>query len=94
MHSKESIFQHLQEILAELFEIEPSEVKAESRLYEDLDIDSIDAVDMVIKLKTLTGNKRLEPSDFKNVRTVQDVVEAVHELLSKDDAVEEESEQA
>ena len=85
MHSKETIFEHLQEILGELFEIEASEVKADARLYEDLDIDSIDAVDMVVKLKTLTGNKRLEPSDFKNVRTVQDVVDAVYDLLNRED---------
>ncbi len=84
MQTKESILEQLKEILADLFEVNPSEIHPDSRLYEDLDIDSIDAVDMIIKLKELTNKKRLEPSDFKNVRTVQDVVDAVYALLNND----------
>lgn len=83
MESKEAIFTHLQDILAELFEVDPSTIKPESRLYEDLDIDSIDAVDMIVKLKAYTNKKRLDPSDFKSVRTVQDVVDAVYALLNE-----------
>lgn len=82
MHTKESIYQYLENIIVELFEVEASEISLSSRLYEDLDIDSIDAVDMVVKLKTLTGKKRIEPADFKSVRTVEDVVEAVYALLN------------
>ncbi len=85
MQSKESIYKHLQEILSDLFEIETGDIKPESRLYDDLDIDSIDAIDMIVKLKTFTNKKRLEPSEFKDVRTVQDVVDAVYLLLLKDD---------
>ncbi len=85
MQSKESIYKHLQEILADLFELEPDNIKPESRLYDDLDIDSIDAIDMVVKLKTFTNKKRLEPSEFKDVRTVQDVVDAVYLLLLNED---------
>ena len=48
----------------------------ESRLYEDLDIDSIDAVDLIVKMRQATG-KRLEPEMFKTVRTVEDVVNAL-----------------
>jgi acyl carrier protein len=51
-------------------------------LYSDLDIDSIDAVDLAVKLTQLTG-KRLEPQVFKSVRTVQDVVDALTGLLRK-----------
>ncbi len=83
MESKETIYEHLQKILSELFEVDTSEIKPESRLYEDLDIDSIDAVDMIVKLKAYTNKKRLEPSDFKSVRTVQDVVDAVYVLLNE-----------
>ena len=49
-------------------------------MYTDLDIDSIDAVDLVVKLNQLTG-KRLQPDVFKSVRTVQDVVAALAALL-------------
>ena len=69
--------------MEELFEIEPQQVSRESRLYEDLDIDSIDAVDLVIELKKITG-KKMQADDFKSVRTVQDVVDAVSRLLLND----------
>jgi len=88
MQSKQAIFEYLQNVVAELFEIDASEVQLESRLYEDLDIDSIDAVDMVVSLKKITGKKRLEPSDFKSVRTVQDVVDAVYDLLNGEELPE------
>jgi acyl carrier protein len=48
----------------------------DANLYTDLDIDSIDAVDIAVKLKQLTG-KRLQPEIFKSVRTVRDVVNAL-----------------
>ena len=53
----------------------------QAKLGEDLDIDSIDAVDLIVQLKPLVG-KRLEPEAFKSVRTVADVVDALHKLLS------------
>ena len=84
MQTKEEIYQKLSDILQELFEVESEDVSPEANLYEDLDIDSIDAVDMIVKLKELTG-KKLQPSDFKQVRTVQDVVDAVFNLLQESD---------
>lgn len=81
MWTKESIYTSLRSILTELFEVEDAEIVPEALLYENLDIDSIDAVDMIMKLKQLTG-KRIEPSEFKSVRTVQDVVDAIYELMN------------
>jgi acyl carrier protein len=83
MHTKESIFEYLKEVIVELSEVDAEVITAESRLYEDLDIDSIDAVDMIVKLKKLT-TKRIEPAAFKSVRTVQDVVDAVYLLTSSE----------
>ena len=71
----------LQQLFEELFEIEPEKVTPQARLYEDLDIDSIDAVDLVVRLKEITG-KAVEPEQFKSVRTVQDIVDAVDEMIS------------
>lgn len=65
-----------------LFETDPEMITPTANLYEDLDIDSIDAVDLTVKLKEFTG-RRIQPSDFKQVRTVQDVVDAVYDLLNR-----------
>ncbi|WP_017429811.1 acyl carrier protein [Vreelandella jeotgali] len=78
--SRDDILEQVRRILVELFEIDADEVHLDARLYEDLDIDSIDAVDMVVELKRFTG-RRVNPEDFKAVRTLDDVVTAVERLL-------------
>lgn len=80
MTEQETIFQEVTELLHKLFEIDPQDITPESRLYEDLELDSIDAVDMVVHLQKKTG-KKIKPEEFKSVRTVQDVVDAVSRLL-------------
>lgn len=82
MYTKEKIYDFLKETLVSLFEIDPDDITPQANLYENLDIDSIDAVDLMVKLKEFTG-RRIQPADFKQVRTVQDVVDAVYELLNR-----------
>jgi acyl carrier protein len=80
--TKEDIYPMLIDMLHEMFELDKSKITLDANLYSDLDIDSIDAVDLAVKLKELTG-KRLQPEVFKNVRTVQDVVNALAALQGK-----------
>ena len=77
--SKAEIQAWLAQTLQDLFELDPARIVPEANL-ADLDIDSIDAVDVVVKFKELTG-KRVQPEVFKSVRTVQDVVNALHALM-------------
>lgn len=79
--TKEEIFERIRSILKDAFDIAPERVTPASRLYDDLDIDSIDAVDLIVQLKPLVG-KRLQPETFKSVRTVQDIVDALHGLVN------------
>jgi acyl carrier protein len=75
------IFEHLKAVLTSTFEIEPARITAEANLFTDLDLDSIDAVDLAIKLQELTG-KRVKPQEFKSIRTVADVVATIRQLLA------------
>ena len=68
--------------LVSLFEIDPEQIKPESRLYEDLDLDSIDAVDMIVYLQKKTG-KKIKPELFKSVCTVQDVTDVLVQLFNE-----------
>ncbi|GHD69000.1 acyl carrier protein [Jeongeupia chitinilytica] len=77
---KQDIYDWIAGTLEETFEIAPERISLDARLYDDLDIDSIDAVDLIVKLQKHTG-KRMQPDAFKSVRTVGDVVDAVHALL-------------
>ena len=83
--TKDQLFLKCVEILHETFDIPEAKIKPESRLYEELDIDSIDAVDLIVRMKPMVG-KRLQPEAFKAVRTVQDVVDALHMLIHSDAA--------
>ena len=75
------ILARLRELLADTFDIDPTRVTPEADLYRDLDLDSIDAVDLAIKLQEMTG-KRIKPDEFRSVRTVGDVILAVDRLLA------------
>ena len=66
--------------LVNLFEIEPDRIKPETNLYKDLKIDGIGAIDHI---KRETGRK-LQAEDFCNVRTVEDVVQAVLKVQTQD----------
>ena len=79
---KEDIYPWVVDVLHEMFDLERAKITLDANLYADLDIDSIDAVDLAVKLKELTG-KRLQPEVFKRVRTVQDVVNALAGLLEQ-----------
>lgn len=71
----------LQTILQEMFEIEPVEVEPEALLNDDLDIDSIDAVDLIAKLSEITGVD-VEPEQFKSVATIGDVMAILDAIKS------------
>lgn len=79
--TRQEIYATLQAILTDTFELAPETVTAEANLYDDLGLDSIDAVDLAIKLQQLTG-KRVNAESFKSVRTVDDVVNTVHQMLA------------
>ncbi len=78
--TKDEIFPQLRTILAEMFELDEADIKPDSQLYDDLDIDSIDAVDLIVRLKKETG-KKIDPEIYKQIRSVQDIVDALADLM-------------
>lgn len=84
MATREELYRKLSEYLVDLFEIEPDKITPEAKLFEELDLDSIDAVDLVVKLQEFTG-RRVKPEVFKAVRTVGDVVDCLETLLATND---------
>ena len=76
------IFEKLKSHLTEMFDVPADKVTRDARLYEDLDLDSIDAVDLMVKLQEITARK-LKPEEFKTVRTVGDVLDRVNAILAE-----------
>ncbi|MDO8288819.1 MAG: acyl carrier protein [Parvibaculum sp.] len=80
--TRDDIEAKLREFLIELFEVSPNDISESALLSEDLDLDSIDAVDLILKLQEFTGRK-VSSEQFRTVRTVGDVIDQVHALLSQ-----------
>ena len=78
--TREEILQKMQDILTEEFETERDAITLEAKLYEDLELDSIDAVDLLVKMKEFIPGK-IDPESFKKARTVEDVVEVLYPLV-------------
>lgn len=78
-YTKEELFDEIVRVMGDLFEVDTEGVTRESRLVEDLDLDSIDAVDMIVHLQNMIG-KRIKPEALKSVRTVGDVVDVIYDF--------------
>lgn len=81
MNDRDTIFVELRRILAEAFEIDPQQITPESGLYDDLELDSIDAIDLIVNVQELIGMK-VQPEQFKSARSVSDVVDIVYRLTN------------
>ena len=79
--TKADILAQVRVILHDAFGIAPDKVHGSSKVYEDLDLDSIDAVDLLVRLKPLVGT-RLTTETFQAARTIDDVVDALHAMLA------------
>ncbi len=82
--TKEDIFNELKTILVDDLEIPEASIKGSSNLFTDLDLDSIDAVDIAVRMQRYT-DKKLPPEEFKKIQTIDDVVNAVWNLMNSNE---------
>ena len=80
--TREAIYEKMLDIMEETFDLNREKIKPDSRIFEDLDLDSIDAVDLIVKLQQFT-NKKIAPEAFKQVRTINDVVDVIFKLVQE-----------
>jgi acyl carrier protein len=83
--SRDEVFEKLSEILADSFELDRKKIALTSTLYEELDLDSIDAIDIFTQLRELTG-RRPDPADARKVRTVDELIDFVFTEIDKTNA--------
>ena len=78
-HTKQEVLDHINSVLVDLFEIEEEKLVPEAKLYDDLDIDSIDTIDLLIELKKFVG-RDIDAEAFIDARTIGDVVDVIHKM--------------
>lgn len=79
---REELFKHVKETLVKEFECDESKIVPEARFYEDLDLDSIDAVDLIVQLRN-ERNIEVLSEDFKSIRTVGDLLDVLERLTGE-----------
>jgi acyl carrier protein len=70
--TREQVIEQVNRVVAEEFEAEPDVLVAESRLREEIGLDSLDAVDLVISLELAFGF-RIPEEEVKDIRTLGDI---------------------
>jgi len=80
--SKDEVLHEIQLMLKELFDLDAEKVRPEARLIEDLELDSLDAIDLAVKVEETTG-MALDDNLIRKLRTVDDVIVAVQEIVEK-----------
>ncbi len=78
--TRDDILNKLTSILVEDFEVDKNLITLDASLFEDLDLDSIDAVDLAVRVQQFT-QKKIPPENFKQIKTINDVINAIEELL-------------
>lgn len=75
------ILEALRTVMKDLFELDPARVRPDARLIEDLDLDSIDAIDLAAKMEEQTG-RSFDEGVLRRLRTVGDVIVAIQALVA------------
>jgi acyl carrier protein len=80
MQSKDEIFKWVADLMKTEFHFRDEELRLDTHLLDDLDLDSIDAVDLAVRVEEKTGLS-LSETDLKSLRTIRDIVDLIDERL-------------
>ena len=80
---QQEILDRVTAVMAELFDLDRSKLTPEVR-FEDLELTSLDALDLVAELQALTGRK-VAQGRLRDVRTIGDMVSLVQSQLAQND---------
>ena len=76
MPSRDEIIAMVNEVLQQEFDFANEDLKLDTHLMDDLDLDSIDAIDMAVRIEERTG-LHFEDDELKSLRTIRDIVDKI-----------------
>ena len=79
--NRTEIYEKVCDVLVQDFEIERDKLTYEVNLFEDLDLDSIDAVDLIVRLQKII-QKKVVPEDFHQIRTMNDLLDVLEKIVN------------
>src|SRR5262245_36341728 len=78
--SRAEVYEGVRALLIADFGVRGEQVAPSARLVEDLDLDSVDWIDMAVALEVQMGQE-LDEEDLGAIRTVEDVVDVIFRRL-------------
>ena len=85
--SRDEIIAHVNRTLHEEFEVPEDEIQPDKLLREDLELDSLDAVDMIVALEQAL-KIRVDEEEAKKIRNVGDIYDFVEKMLQRGPAAQ------
>ncbi|GDX80138.1 hypothetical protein LBMAG42_19490 [Deltaproteobacteria bacterium] len=82
MESVDAIIEELNRILVNQFEVDPGQITAGARLRDDLDLDSLDAADLLIAIEK-RFRVRLDDQEVRKLTTVGEMHDYVRTVVAE-----------
>lgn len=70
------VLEKIREVVAKKFKVQPQNVNETTRLREDLNVDSLDAVELIMELED-TFNIKIADDEAQQLKTIGDIVNFV-----------------
>ncbi|NOZ91623.1 MAG: hypothetical protein GXO60_10115 [Epsilonproteobacteria bacterium] len=80
--SEQEIFDKIKEVLINDFEVEEQLIKKETSFYDDMGLDSLDAIDLIVSLNNIY-NIEVDNKDIEEIRNIEQLIEVVQKNLPK-----------
>ena len=81
--NREKIIQLINKIFVDKFELNPEDLTPEKKIFEELELDSLDIVDLITGLQHTFQIPLRDNKDLLQIRTLQDVYDLVEKIIAE-----------
>ena len=81
--NREKIIQLIHKIFVDKFELDPKDLTPEKKIFEDLELDSLDIVDLITGIQHTFQIQLRDNKDLLQIKTLQDVYDLVEKIIAK-----------
>jgi len=74
--TQKEVYDKIKSVLVDEFEVEADDISLEANLFTDLELDSLDAIDLMVTLDKELGVE-IKTEEMQEIRTIQDVCDFI-----------------
>ena len=80
--NEEEIFIELKKVLMDEFEVDEEKITPNASFYEDLELDSLDAIDLIVTMNNVY-NIDVDNKSMEEILTIQQLIDTVKKYITK-----------